>query len=230
MKTGLFTENTKMADMLLANYRLLYVLPCFEIGLGFGEQSIKQTCQQNGIDTALLLLVCNLHTFETYRPDARTLAAIALEGLMKYLQNSHHEYLTVRLPAIISHILTLIDACRIYHGEILMKFCEKYRQQVVSHFEYEEKIVFPYIAALLAKKPADAYSIKEYENSHTNLNAALDDLKNIIIKYLPQECTIEKCRNVLVDLFLFESDMQKHAMLEDKILVSLVERIENNLK
>jgi len=51
-------------------------------------------------------------------------------------------------------------------------------------------------------------------------------LKNIIIKYLPQDCTIEKCRDILLNLFMFEYDLSKHTLLEDKILVSLVEYIE----
>ena len=63
------------------------------------------------------------------------------------------------------------------------------------------------------------YSIKEYESNHSDLDAALSDLKNIMIKYLPEEFDIERCRNVLIDLFLFEMDLNKHTLLEHKILV-----------
>ena len=37
MNYAIFSENTRMADLILANSRLLYVLPYFEINLGFGE-------------------------------------------------------------------------------------------------------------------------------------------------------------------------------------------------
>jgi regulator of cell morphogenesis and NO signaling len=230
MKTNFFTENTKMADAVLANYRLLYVLPYFEMGLGFGDMSVEQVCVAGGVSVPLFLVVANIYSFDEYRPDSQSLSSIPLPDLMKYLKNSHHEYLTTRMPQIIAKIMALIDACRIYHGEVLMKFCEKYKHSVMAHFDYEEKVVFPYITALLAGTPADTYKIKEYKNSHNNINAALSDLKNIIIKYLPTECTIERCRSVLVDLFLFEADLQKHTLLEDKILISLVERIENHRK
>jgi regulator of cell morphogenesis and NO signaling len=70
------------------------------------------------------------------------------------------------------------------------------------------------------------YKIKEYESHHSDIDAALNDLKNIIIKYLPKDCTIEKCRDILLNLFMFEYDLSKHTLLEDKILISLVEHVE----
>ena len=71
-----------------------------------------------------------------------------------------------------------------------------------------------------------SYKIKEYEKNHSDIDAALNDLKNIIIKYLPPECTIDKCRKILMNLFMFEYDLSKHTLLENKILISLVECIE----
>ena len=89
-------------------------------------------------------------------------------------------------------------------------------------------MIFPYIIQLLNGIKSDNYKIKEYESNHSDIDAALNDLKNIILKYLPPECTIEKCREILLNLFMFEYDLSKHTLLEDKILISLVEHIEKN--
>jgi regulator of cell morphogenesis and NO signaling len=229
MKKGLFSEKMKMADLVLASYRLLYVFPCFGLGLSWGESTVKQVCEKKGISVSLFLLVCNLYTFDDYCPEAGRLAQIPLDDLMKYLKNSHKDYLENRMPEVVSSVLNLVDRCCVKHGELLTGFCEKYRQEVVAHFEYEEKIVFPYIEGLLGGEKTGYYKIKEYEKKHSNIEAALNDLKNIILKYLPPECTIEKCRDVLIELFLFESDLAKHTLLEERILIALVERIENNL-
>ncbi|MDR0543427.1 MAG: hemerythrin domain-containing protein [Dysgonamonadaceae bacterium] len=229
MNNGLFSEKMKMADLVLTNYRLLYVFPCFGLGLGLGESTVKQVCEKNGISVSLFLLVCNLYAFDDYCPDTDSLAQIPLDDLMKYLKSSHKDYLENRMSEVIAQILNLVDCCRVKHGELLMGFCEKYRQEVVAHFDYEEQVVFPYIRGLLGGEKAGYYKIKEYERNHGNLEAALNDLKNIIIKYLPPECTIEKSRSVLIQLFLFESDLAKHTLLEERILIALVERIENNL-
>jgi regulator of cell morphogenesis and NO signaling len=217
-----------MADVILTNSRLLYVLPYFEINLGFGEKTVKQVCNEKNISAPLLLLVCNIYTFDDYCPDSRILKQIPIEGIIKYLKNSHKDYLEVRMPLIIENILNLVNICHLKNGNILNSFCEKYKQEVISHLKYEEEIAFPYIIELLNGRKTGNYKIKEYESNHSDIDAALNDLKNIIIKYLPQECTIEKCREILLNLFMFEYDLSKHTLLEDKILISLVSNIERN--
>lgn len=230
MNRSLFSEKMKLADLVLTNYRLLYIFPCFGIELGFGESTVKQVCEKKEISIPLFLLVCNVYTFDEYVANANALAQIPLSDLIGYLRNSHSDYLESRMPKILSEVIELEKYCHYQKGEVLSEFCEKYKQEVITHFNYEEQIVFPYITALLKGKKPENYNIEEYESNHSDLDAALSDLKNIIIKYLPSECTIEKCRDVLIDLFLFDSDLSKHTLLEDQILVSLVERMERSLQ
>ncbi len=228
MNYTLFSGNTKMADVILANSRLLYVLPYFGVNLGFGEKTVTQVCNEKNISVPLFLLVCNIYTFDNYMPDSRDLKQIPIDGIILYLQRSHKDYLEVRMPQIIENILDLATICRIKNGNILNSFCEKYRQEVIAHFKYEEEVAFPYIIQLLNGTKAGSYKIKEYETNHSDIDAALSDLKNIIIKYLPQDCTVEKCRDILLNLFMFEYDLSKHSLLEDKILISLVEHVEKS--
>ncbi|MDR2682499.1 MAG: hemerythrin domain-containing protein [Dysgonamonadaceae bacterium] len=230
MNHGVFSEKMKAADLALANYRLLYVFPCFGLSLGLGESTVRQVCEKNGISVALFLLVCNLYTFEEYYPDAGVLRQIPLDELMQYLRNAHQDYLNNRMPKVIAQVMNLTDDGPEQHVRMLMEFCGKYKQELIVHFDYEEQIVYPYIEKLLEGGPTGPYKIKEYERNHSNLNAALSDLKNILIKYLPPECSVEKCRDVLIDLFLFESDLSKHTLLEDHILIALVEEIERKIR
>jgi regulator of cell morphogenesis and NO signaling len=220
MSHVLFSKNTKMADLVLTNGRLLYVLPCFGIELGFGEKTIGQVCAEHEISTHLLTLVCNLYTFDDYVPDGTELKEVPIEGIVAYLKASHENYLQVRMPRIIDAVE------RLPGGDMLTSFCEKYRQEAVTHFDYEEEVVFPYIGQLLnGEKPV--YKISEYGSNHSDINGALEDLKNIIVKYLPKACTIEKSHSVLIALFAFEYDLRKHMLLEDTILIPLVECLDN---
>jgi regulator of cell morphogenesis and NO signaling len=228
MNYALFSENTKMADVILANSRLLYVLPSFGLNLGFGEKTVKQVCAENNLPVPLFLLVSNIYTFDDYSPGSRDLMQIPIDGIIRYLQNSHKDYQEVRMPQIIDSILDLSTLCHLRNGNILKSFCEKYREEVIAHFKYEEEIAFPYIIQLLNGVKSNAYKIEEYESNHSNIDAALNDLKNIIIKYLPRDCAIKKCRDTLLNLFMFEHDLSKHSMLEDKILISLVEHVEKD--
>jgi regulator of cell morphogenesis and NO signaling len=222
MNHPLFSENTKMADVVLANARLSYVLPCFGIGLGFGEKTVRQVCADKNVSVPLLLLVCNIHTFEEYTPDHAELRQIPIDGIIRYLQASHRDYLDGRLPHLIDTVLSL----SLEGGEgMLRSFCEKYRAEVVAHFRYEEDIVFPYIRRLLDGGKPD-YRISEYGSNHSDIDAALEDLKNLLIKFLSKNCPIEKCRPVLLELFGFEYDLRKHTQLEDTILIPMVERLD----
>lgn len=217
----------KLADLVLTNYRLLFVFPRFGIELSVGENTVKQVCERKGISIPLFLLVCNVYSFKEYLPEKRILDNIPLDNLITYLRNCHKDYLETLIPQIISEILDVTQSC---HQAMFEKFCEKYKNEVIAHFEYEENVVFPYISFLLQRNKTDNYSIGEFEKNHSNIEESLNDLQNILIKYLPGDCPIEKSRKALIDLFLLEDDLSKHTLLEERILVSLVERIEKDIK
>lgn len=229
MNHNLFTENMKLADLLLSNYRLLYVFPYFDISLGFGETTVKQACDERKISTDFFLLVCNVYTYAKYIPNYATLKKIPVQEMITYLRRSHQDYIDNRIPHIINHVYELVSCSPKSHGDMLVKFCEKYKDDVTSHFRYEEEHVYPYISNLQKGVKGLSEKIERSHNRDQNLETALHDLKNIIIKYIPQNSTIEKTRtNVLIYLFLFEADINAHTRLEDKILMSLVEYIENS--
>lgn len=229
MSHSLFTENMKLADLLLHNYRLLYVFPYFDISLGFGETTVKQACQEREISTDFFLLVCNVYTYPDYIPSENILKRIPTEELISYLRRSHQDYINNRIPHIINHVYELVSFIPKSHGDMLVEFCKKYREDVTSHFLHEEKFVYPHIGDLQKGIKSLSSKVEREHNLQHNLETALHDLKNIIIKYIPQNSIIEQTRtNVLIYLFLFEADINAHTRLENRILTSLVEHIENN--
>lgn len=230
MSYNLFTENMKLADLLLSNYRLLYVFPYFDISLGFGETTVKQACDERNISPHFFLLVCNVYTYADYVPNHATLQKVSVEEMIVYLRKSHQDYINHRIPHIISHVYELVSSSPKSHGDILVKFCEKYRDDLNSHFRYEEENVYPHIFDQQKGVKGLIEKIERSHSRHQNLETALHDLKNIIIKYIPQNNNIEETRtNVLIYLSLFEADINAHTRLEDKILMSLIKYIENNL-
>ncbi len=70
------------------------------------------------------------------------------------------------------------------------------------------------------------YSITLYEKEHDDVEEKLNDLKNIIIKYLP---TVKDQKNrflLLKELSALENDLADHARIEDLILIPKVEILE----
>ncbi len=223
MNHSLFSENMKVADLVLSNYRLLFVLPRFGVGLGMGEHTVRQLCEQKRISASLFLMVCNVYTFNDYLPSKQVINDICQDDLITYLRNSHKDYLEKRVPLIIQEILNVTPTG---FRDVLEKFCNKYKAELEEHLNYEEEVVFPYITALSKGNKAPDYNIQTFEKNHSDIEESLNDLKNILIKYVPDSGDFVQDRKVLIDLSLLEEDLNKHTLLEDKILVSLVERME----
>lgn len=216
-----FTAESRIADVVLLREGALRVLSCFGVEPGFGEKTVGQICLERGISVPLFLLVFNMYAFDDYSPEPEMLRTIPAEGIVDYLRSSHRDYLEVRMPRIISAVLALPG------GEMVGAFCEKYRSEVVAHFKFEEDVVFPYIGKLM-EGARPKFRIGEYEAAHSDIDGALADLKNIIIKYLPRECTAELCRPVLQELFAFEHDLRRHTSIEEAVLIPLVESMDDD--
>ena len=84
-----FSESMKLADLIEMNWKLLNVLSRFGIGLGFGENTINEVCQRQGIDVRSFLLICCIYTYEDYIPSSEMLAEADPLTIVDYLQNSH---------------------------------------------------------------------------------------------------------------------------------------------
>ena len=111
-------------------------------------------------------------------------------------------------------------------GKLLKRFYKEYQNEVKSHFEFEEEIVFPYITNLAQGVKSDSFTIETFEENHSNIEDKLSDLKSIIIKYLPGGVLQEERISVL---FRLSEDLEKHTLIEDKILAPYVELLENEI-
>ena len=222
----LFFGKMKLADVLLTNYKLLLVLNRFDIHLGFGEKSVEEVCSLRGIPPSFFLIVCNVYTFEDYLPAENELQSLDMNSLLQYLQNSHRYYKGICLPGIRVKLDTIAEQSNSRPAQILQRFYSEYQKEVLNHFDYEETVAFPYINTLLNNSSMKAYSISQFEKNHSNIEEKLNDLKNIIIKYLPDTGSPELLNTLLFDLFELEDDFRKHTLIEDKILVPLVEQFE----
>ena len=224
----MFNEKMKLADMLIASPKLLYVFPRFGIKLGFGEKSVKEICAELDLSTHLFLLVCNVYTYETFIPDMDDLQTFDLSDLLVYLHRSHKDYQKEQIKNLKKIVWKVAKGCGA-NGQILRRFFDEYIQEVVHHFEYEEQTVFPYVEKLLTQGTQKGFKIKEYEKNHSNIEEKLSELKNILIKYV-REISLNDQRQALLQLVLFEDDLNRHALIEDRILVPLVTEFENKHK
>ncbi len=221
-----FSPQMKMADLIHANYKNLVVLSRLGIPLGFGEKTVDEVCKRYSVNVTLLLLICNLLLDNDMDPTEEQVDECPIEQVVHYLQQSHRHYLQVALPNIQILLDRLVAACNETHGKALNRFFNEYRQEVESHLAHEDQTVFPYVIQLLHESKKGKFTIRQYKDHHANIETKLTDLKNIIIKYIPYDNTDYLRDELLIQLFNFEDDLNRHTLMEEKLLVPLVLRLE----
>ncbi|MBO7469464.1 MAG: hemerythrin domain-containing protein [Bacteroidales bacterium] len=222
----IFSENMKMADLVLGNSKLLLMFPRFGMNLGFGDHSIAEVCAMNNVSTPFFLMICNVYCNNDYTPSLEDIASVDLKALINYLLESHKYYLHERLPHIEEHLDHIINACIPKYGNMLRRFFQEYKNEVVDHFIYEEKNVFPYMEQLANQDVKTDYKIKVFHENHTNIEDKLSDLMNILVKYLPADVFPKERIEIALDINELSADLMSHALIEERVLIPFVESLE----
>jgi regulator of cell morphogenesis and NO signaling len=220
------SPNMKLADLIDINHNLLAVLSRLEVSLGFGEHTIDEACKLHGVNTEAFLLICNVYNFEGYVPSQALLDRADVRDIMKYLHNSHLDYTNTSLRDLESLITKMLVNCPEAQKKLVEKFFNGYQAEVKNHFDYEENTVLPYVKALLEGNRQEGYSIETFEENHGNIEEKLCDLKNIVMKYLPESCDQVLRYEVLHQIYHLEKDLTRHTLIEDNVLIPIVARME----
>lgn len=222
-----FSENMKMADLVLGNPNLLLMFPRFGMNLGFGDYSVAEVCEMNHVPARFFLMVCNIYCNDDFSPSADDIASVDFKTLIGYLSESHKYYLNERLPHIEEHLNRIIDACVPKYGNMLRRFFDEYKNEVVAHFIYEEKNVFPYLQQIANQNVKTDYKINVVHENHTNIEDKLSDLMNILVKYLPADVFPKERIEIALDINDISADLMNHALIEERVLIPFVESLES---
>lgn len=221
-----YSEKSKLYELIATNPKLLPLLPRFGIQLGFGDRSVDEVCRQNNVSTRLFMQVCALH----FDPDTPTQMSdpddADLTSLLSYLNASHRAYLDEHFPHIEMHLNRIIEAAGAKYGNMLDHFYNEYKREMVKHFKYEEEVVFPYITSLRKGEKTD-YRIDQFRHNHSNIEDALEDMTNILIKYLPGDILPSERICIATDIMELSADLTTHSRIEEHILIPFVESLEN---
>ncbi len=212
-----------MSDLICNNHNMLLLLSRFGISLGFSNSTIDEVCKRHDLDTNTFLAIVNLLNGESYELDTD----ISLTTMINYLKNSHSYYLNFRLPVIRKKLVEAIgqDAKNIEMGVLITRYFDEYTEELRKHMEYEEKNVFPYIVALDSNISTGDYSIDIFSENHHDIDSKLSELKDIIIKYCPIDSS-NLLISALYDIFVCAKDSLAHNMVEDKILIPYIKKME----
>ena len=224
----MYEPDDKMITLIKDNYSVLQALGSFGINLGFGDKTVRETCELNDVDTYTFLAVVNftINDFTNYEDDER----ISVPTLLHYLKACHVYYLDFQLPFIrreLQESISEVDPL----GGLIMKLYEGYAQEIRRHMKYEEKTLFPYVESLLDGRPMNDYNIETFSKHHEQTDKKLRELKLMIIKYLPSDSHHNnQLMATLYDIYNNEEWLRQHAEVEDHIFTPAIRRLEQRTR
>lgn len=220
----MYEADDKMINLIADNYNLLESLGRFGINLGFGDKTVKEVCEDQGVDTYTFLAVVN-YSINGYKQMDDS-GRMSVPTLLHYLKASHEYYLDFQLPNIRKELLEALDE-NDNLARLIMKMYDSYAHEIRVHMKYEEQNVFPYVDKLLKGEPTGDDDIDTFSKHHTQITQRLRELKNIIIKYLPSDTQRNnKLTAVLYDLYKNEVWLGQHSEVEDYIFVPAIRNLE----
>ena len=230
-----FTPDLKICEIIPDNPYMLLFFEHFGITLPVQDKTIETVCEEHEISLALVLTFANL--FNGVRLDsAPTLSFDDTKAIILYLKNSHEFYSDEIYPEILGIIEQMAEVNDSNEMSLVKKFFIDYFSEVNEHLDYENKVVFPYVLDLydqvkkgMYRKKKKEYSVVEYRDQHNDIEEKLDDLKKLLVKYLPQKDDRILRRKLLLNLFELDYDLKVHSEIEEHILIPLVEKMESHL-
>jgi regulator of cell morphogenesis and NO signaling len=217
----LTVPSMKMAELMNANPSLPGVLTRMGIPFGFGEETVEEVCRRNGIDPETFLLICSVYAGDGSLPAKERIRKAELKDVLKYLRHSHAYYMEVAMQELTAALVGLTEPCDEGQKNIIRKFFSEYKEELFKHLEYEEEIVFPQAEAALHH---GHFASDDYGENHSHVEEKLDDLKNLVMKYMPPVCGQQEIFRALSCISALQEDLSKHILVEDGILVPIVNR------
>lgn len=228
--TIIFKKTMKMSELIDADYRLLMLLSRLNISLGFGEKNVDTVCKENGFDTDCFIFLANYQSNRSIINIQEAFNQLPLEPFLQYLKSSHSYFLERRLPNIRRKLELVFAGSDKGLQEIVLNFFDNYTQEVEEHMLYEDNTVFPYVRCLFSQSCKEEYSINIFEERHNDIEGKMNDLKQILMKYVSGTTDQMLMVNILTELYMSEEELEAHTFIEDNLVIPRVKEMEKGRK
>lgn len=225
----IFSKDMTIAELIDADYRLLSILERYDIQLPFGDITVGGMCERYAMSAELFLKICRIYAKADEEIDLDGLVVADILPIVKFLRASHRYYLDVVLPRIEAGVEKVLEQCDVRQQLLLRRFYEGYASEIREHLHYEESVMFPYLVKLSGDEAVDKPMIDEYLDNHTDICEKIDDMKSIVVKYLPETCSTRERCGLLYDIYAMREDLSRHTQLETELLAPLASAAEQKM-
>lgn len=206
-----------------------------------GKKSLKQVCEEKGLD--LEIVEAELESPVQKISSANNYNGWELDFLADYIYNQHHRYYYDELPVLKGLITKVTQHHGSNHPEL--KYVYSLFGQLVheldTHFMREEKVVFPFIKALvLAKRtgnfealnsqPSLTEPIRLMEVDHEAAGDILTQMQKLSHNYTPPADACNSYQFLYKKLKDLDEDLHQHIHLENNLLFPKALKLDKELR
>ncbi len=202
-------------------------------GLDFccgGKKTVKEACAEKGLDvTRVEQELKQADTVPAARPVPY--GDWSLDFLADYIVNTHHSYVQKSLPDLLMYAEKVKNVHGDGHPELIRinQLVKEINAELAAHMIKEEKVLFPYIKALVAAKdntqPLQAAHFGTVQNpinmmemEHELVGRNLEEIRELSKNYVLPEDACASYSLLYRMLEEFEEDLHLHVHLENNIL------------
>lgn len=202
---SLLHPHSVMADLLAEHNELIPVLNRFGIRLGVGDKTLRELCDERGLNVDLILTVLNVYLDDAYEPDA-SLTLFGVKPIADYFHQTIENYIHDLIPNIEKHLNAFIAVSGSDNEELVMlrKIFLKFKERMTLYLQTTDRFDDDFPDDLLC------------------------DLKNILIKHLSADYNQNLCHAVIFSLHSFEKDLEAHNRLRDRVLRPKINELDSN--
>jgi regulator of cell morphogenesis and NO signaling len=224
-------RNKSVGEIVKLDFRAADVFSNY--GIDFccgGKISVAEACAN--AKTEELLVISALEKMQNQAGSAvHDFDSWNIGFLADYIQNTHHQYVSKAIPQILPLAQKVADVHGEHHPEVLRinELFNNLADELLSHMQKEEQILFPYIKQLVVSTSTGNCSadscfgtvagpISVMEKEHENAGVILKELFRLSDGYTPPVDACNTFRVLYGKLKEFEDDLHRHIHLENNIL------------
>lgn len=223
-------KDKTVADFVTENIKTAHVFK--KHGIDFccgGGITLEKACTNNKVDRVILekeLLEVDEITDRAYDYNKWELSF-----LIDHIVNVHHGYVNESLPMISEYTNKVAKVHGHHYTEVVEvnKLFHKVANELMSHLQKEEQVLFPYIKQLSESEKKGVISskppfgtvnnpIRMMEHEHENAGDVFKEIAKLTNNYNPPSGACNTFRALYAKLEEFEQDLHQHIHLENNIL------------
>lgn len=219
-----------VADYVTENIKTAHIFK--KHGIDFccgGAISVKEACAKNNVDSKVI--ENELLEVDAVKDVIEDYNKWELDFLMIYIENVHHTYVKESLP-LISEYANKVAKVHGNHYTEVIKVNELFHtvaNELISHMQKEEQILFPFIKKLVEAKKTEKKNIiapfgtvknpiQMMEHEHESAGDIFKNIAELTNNYTPPKEACNTFKVLYAKLDEFEKDLHQHIHLENNIL------------